>query len=72
MCNPDKLNTSCNKVSSNIFNDIDITIIPQTSPISDTLEEDMHYENMILLFNTSIIDDTITDFCQMYNLQNML
>ena len=29
---------------------------------------------MILLgdFNTSIIDDTMTDFCQMYNLQNMI
>ena len=29
---------------------------------------------MILLgdFNPSIIDDTMTDFCQMYNLQNMI
>ena len=34
----------------------------------------INYENMILLgdFNTSIIDDTMTDFCQMYNLQNMI
>ena len=30
----------------------------------------INYENMILLgdFNTSIIDDTMSDFCQMYNL----
>ena len=42
MCNPDKLNTSYNKVISNIINDTDITIIPPTSPKSDTLEEDVH------------------------------
>ena len=34
----------------------------------------INYENMILLgdFNTSIIDDTMTDYCQMYNVQNMI
>ena len=42
MCNPDKLNTSYNKVSSNIINDADITIIPRTSPQSDTSEAYMH------------------------------
>ena len=41
MCNPDKLNTSYTKVSSNIINDTDITIVPSTRPKADILEEDM-------------------------------
>ena len=42
--------------------------------VSNVLDKHIiNYENMILLGDfTSIIYDTMTDYCQMYNLKNMI